>query len=406
LRVELLEGHQRRLRPELIRALAAHPNAENQRVLTQFLQRFDLTSTERRETAAALARQNAGVAEEDIERLITSESAGQRLLACCLVEEYGRDLGSIDLSPLVEDALPDIRLAALQAMRIQRMPVKDVAARLCHDVDPCVRASAAWTLLFEGEEEGHHCLMKALRSPDPRLSHYAGLVLAHGGQEGAEMAAELLQRVRDPLARVNLALGMVGEGVERDQAIEALVESLQSRQERWCRFQRGACLSGVSAQRLHAQELSLAQAVAEDLLTRLQVLGAVASVDPEAARAPLRQLLQGLQRQVAGQAGVQLLMEGDAQDLSLVRAMLDDPSPNVRVQAALLLAGLARDTTARVHLEAAYDQAPRETQERILESLGQLKDKASLPFLRSKVQEPFEGLRIIAASSILQVLNG
>ncbi|HRD55298.1 MAG TPA: HEAT repeat domain-containing protein, partial [Parachlamydiaceae bacterium] len=55
-------------------------------------------------------------------------------------------------------------------------------------------------------------------------------------------------------------------------------------------------------------------------------------------------------------------------------------------------------------LQDFYAQADREMKERILEGIGRIGSSASIPFLVECLKEPFQSLRVIAASSLLQVL--
>ena len=71
----------------------------------------------------------------------------------------------------------------------------------------------------------------------------------------------------------------------------------------------------------------------------------------------------------------------------------------------MLLAAWGKEPKYAALLVEKYPKSDRKRREAILESLGQIGAKEQLPFLVSRLEEPYPILRLIAASSILMVLN-
>lgn len=74
------------------------------------------------------------------------------------------------------------------------------------------------------------------------------------------------------------------------------------------------------------------------------------------------------------------------------------------MQAALILALLGSDDAAVKVLQEAYSKVEREIKVYILEALGHIGDPQSIPFLLEILNEPFQVLRVVAASALIQCL--
>jgi hypothetical protein len=81
-----------------------------------------------------------------------------------------------------------------------------------------------------------------------------------------------------------------------------------------------------------------------------------------------------------------------------------DNSHHVKVQAALILALWGREESAIATLQQAYGGSDRELKEKIIEGVGRVGAKSSIPFLVEKLQEPSPTLRLLAAAALLQCL--
>src|SRR4029077_11906570 len=107
---------------------------------------------------------------------------------------------------------------------------------------------------------------------------------------------------------------------------------------------------------------------------------------------------------VTGAAAATLLQEGDEESLEIVRDLLTDPDENIRIQAALILAIVGSDPAAIKVLQEVYPRMDREMQVYILEAIAHIGDPESVPFLIDILKEPFQVLRVVAASALIQCL--
>jgi len=99
-----------------------------------------------------------------------------------------------------------------------------------------------------------------------------------------------------------------------------------------------------------------------------------------------------------------LITEGAEDSLDIISSLLEDEDDMIRVQAALVLASMGGDKRAVSILEEAYPKVTREVKMHILEALGHIGSTSSIPFLVRVFEDPFNVMRIIAASSIIQCL--
>jgi HEAT repeat protein len=118
----------------------------------------------------------------------------------------------------------------------------------------------------------------------------------------------------------------------------------------------------------------------------------------------VKSYLQNQSWGTSGAAAATLLQEGDEEALVLVKKLLNDPDEKIRVQAALILALLGTDPSGVKVLQDAYPTLDREMKTQVLEALGHIGDLQSIPFLINVLQEPFQVLRVVAASALIQCL--
>jgi len=99
------------------------------------------------------------------------------------------------------------------------------------------------------------------------------------------------------------------------------------------------------------------------------------------------------------------LQEGDDTSLEVVRQLLEDNDPQVRLQACLVLAMYGKDETVLRQLQDAYPGADFDMKLSILEALGSVGGTGSFSFLLGVLREPFPMLRVAGASALIQSIN-
>ncbi len=144
--------------------------------------------------------------------------------------------------------------------------------------------------------------------------------------------------------------------------------------------------------------------VVVDQLVRLDLLSVLSIQRYPNTQAAVKEFLLTRTWGVTGAAAATLLQEGDDEGLAAVRELLKDPEEKVRVQAAMILAMVGSDPSAVDVLQEAYGQVDREMKVHILEALAHIGDPRSIPFLAQILKEPFQVLRVVAASALIQCL--
>jgi HEAT repeat protein len=351
---------------------------------------------------------------EELSALITSKRAGMRQLACELVAHLQLSVYAEDIAKLIRDHSPDVRMFALGALgflpdvRIQGKPLVEVEAvhSATHDPIPSVAITAAWLLLRQGEVKAEEIFAKHLEEGQPEVRRMASAALATCGPHGMALSRKWLQRADDIYVRVNLALGLIGQRVAVDESCAVLQEALQVKSKglwMWDETShplfRSLCPSHVRhIDQIPNYPLVVDQMVQLDLLSILSKLRYPHALDA------IEGFLKKGQWSVIGSAAGVLLEEGDEAEIEVVRGLLRDSDQQVRIEAAFLLAYWGHDSAGIEELMAAYPEASRPTKIRILEALGKSGDPKAIPFLVDVLGEPFQVLRIVAASALIQCL--
>ena len=143
-----------------------------------------------------------------------------------------------------------------------------------------------------------------------------------------------------------------------------------------------------------------------DHLVRLDLLNRLAVIEHPVLSDLIRMFLLKNDWKLTGEMAALILQEGDSKMQEALHVLLEDEDSKIRVSAAIALAFIAQDQTVLKYLYAAYPKASREMKIQILDALGSIKNRESIPFLEKSMQESSQILRIISASSLLRVLRG
>jgi hypothetical protein len=220
------------------------------------------------------------------------------------------------------------------------------------------------------------------------------------------LSLQALQKTQDPYVRINLAKGLIGQRIQVQRASEVIYDVfLKEKNVLWMWDRSGNPLFRfLSESRVkHIDTIPNYPAVV-DQLVRLEVLSWLSIVRFDRAQEAVKSFLQTKSWGVTGTAAATLLQEGDEEGLEAVRALLSDPEERIRIQAALILAIVGGDPSAVKVLEDAYPKVDREMKVHLLEALAHIGDVSSIPFLLQVLNEPFQILRVIAASALIQCL--
>jgi HEAT repeat protein len=349
---------------------------------------------------------------EELLGLVQSERAGLRQLAAEVIIHLNLNDELDLLLPLLRDASPDVRTSALNALALMRMskigdiPVPALIEDNLSDSAPEVAITAAYVLLLHNEKEGSRHLSKWLKSENPQWRRLASAALGVSGKYGLRLALKEIKETADPYVKVNLAMGLIGQRIQVKMASDAIHQVFKQEKNTlwmWDTHSNPLFRSLAPSSVRHIEHIPHYPAVV-DQLVRLDLLSALSIVRYPKAQAAVKEFLQTRTWGVTGAAAATLLQEGDEEGLAAVRALLDDADEKVRVQAAMILAVVGSDPSAVKVLQEAFPKVDREMKVHILEALAHIGDPISIPFLLDILKEPFQVLRVVAASALIQCL--
>jgi HEAT repeat protein len=272
------------------------------------------------------------------------------------------------------------------------------------DPAPSVAITAAWLLLRHGQVKAEDIFTQYLSKGQPEEKRMAAAALATCGAYGVTLSRHFLQVTDDLYVRVNLALGLIGQRVAVQESCGAIQEALQTKGLwMWDPTSHPLFRSLEPSHVRHIDQIPNYPLVV-DQMVRLDLLGVLSKLRYPHALDAVEHFLKNGQWSVIGSAAGVLLEEGDETEIEVVRSLLRDPDEDVRIEAALLLAFWGRDPAGIEELMAAYRGASRATKIRILEALGKSGHPQAIPFLVEVLGEPFQVLRIVAASALIQCL--
>lgn len=393
------------VRLEAIRAVGALRMKSMRGVLKEIIANRKTLAEEKATAILALVQIYDSVRPEDLRHLLTSDRAGLRQLGCELVSYFNLQEQAKDLLPLLSDTSPDVRGHVLQTLGLLKTPVAEEKLRsLMHDSSPSVAIVASWVAALQGLEEGPQALVTGLHHLHPQWRLEAAAALTRCGKNGLNLAAQALEESDDSLVKMNLALGLIGQRVYLEKAAEVLYEMFDKEPEKLLMWDESAQFRMLVPSLLshHDQIPNYPRVV--DQMVRLELLNVLSILRHPKAQEAVKKYLKNEAWGITGVAVAVLVEEGDEEALEIARGLLKDEDPQVRVQAAFMLAMMGSDFAAVKVLQEVYPQMPREMKLQILEAIGHVGDKDSVPFLIEVLKEPFQMLRVVAASAIIRCL--
>lgn len=340
---------------------------------------------------------------EQIERFADSSQSGLRMLACALLHHFPEKGDVATAVKLTRDSHADVRHKALYVLGAHyvKAPESIAAAREClSDLNPKVAITACWLLTLTAPGEGQQYFSNWLENTTPESRRFAAAALAATGKYGNPLARKVFWDSEDPYVKLNLAMSLIGQRIDVANICEQLYHIHQSHKEKWM-VDEESLFKVIQPSTVRHDDLipNLPEAVNQS--TRLEILNILAMMEyPKTAEA-LQQFLSERNWGISGLAAELLLAEGDENATAIVTKLLEHPSPKIQLQAALLLAFWNQDPLSVKVLQERYITSDFNTKMQILEALGRLGEKKTLPFLNDKLYEPSQTLRVVAAVAIL-----
>lgn len=348
--------------------------------------------------------------EKELKNLIKSSRAGVRELACQIISHLDLHDKVHELLPLLKDSHPHVRISVLNTLGLLNVkviadkPLFKIIQPLLEDPVQEVAITAAWLALINGEKKVKEQFSEWILNAGPKIRRLASSALSVCGKEGVKLSKQLLKEASDPYVKVNLALGLIGQRKHVEIASEALYAALKQEEQTlwmWDKNSNPLFRSLSPSEVRHIDQIPNYPSVV-DQMTRLELLSVLSILRYPKAQEAVKGFLQNQAWGASGAAAVTLLREGDEEALELVAGLLDDPDQKIRIQAALILAMFGGEKAAVKVLKEAYPTSDREMKVHILEAIGKIGDSESIPFLLEIINEPFQVLRVVAATALIQ----
>lgn len=343
---------------------------------------------------------------EKVRLMSLSDRAGLRQLACQLIPHCQEPVEESTLERLLNDGNAEVRLHAYQAIALygDREGYRPFFQSRSKEQHPRALISAAFALLLSDEKSGGESLERTLFSTRRDLRVLASGALASTGKRGILWMLKHYQTHKDPLVRLNLSMGLIGQREHSQEAAMELLRSLDALKSRLMWKEEGFLkYLDISDVAFKSEIPHFPEAM--DQTVRLEVLNQVAKLNPNEAADAIKSYLRYRSWGVSGVAAMLLVSEGDQETVEIVRGLLNDEDDTIKIQAALVLGHWVKDATVVGMLQSRYLQANRQIKERILESLARIGSPESIPFLVGCLAESSQNLRIIAAAALIQCIN-
>lgn len=398
------------VRLEAIRAIGALHISELIEPLQTIIEDPAALMEEKKAAMMACVEMSSQTSREKLESLIAQSRSSLRHLGAEIIARFERIQDSDLLGKLLEDSSSEVRVSALNALallgikHIGKKPIKHFVSVCVKDPSPLVAITAGYLLLINQEKIGETTLAHWIHSENPKWQRLAAAAIAASGRFGVDLAFKSIHKIHDPYVRLNLCIGLIGQRAHIDTACDTIFSILSQETGLWMwDKQTHAIFSPIMPSNVTHIETIANYPQIVDQLVRLDVLSFLNFVKYSKALQLAKTFLQKKDWSITAAAAV-LLQEGDEKAAELVSSLLDDSDEKVRMQAALVLGLMYRDPVAVDVLQKVYPHVDQRMKIYILEALAQIGDASSIPFLLEILKEPFQTLRIIAASALIQCL--
>lgn len=399
------------VRLAIMKALGAFHLQESASLLKETLASKKTTLEEKAVAAEALVYLYEDLSEEELRSLIQSKRAGLRYFGCEIISYLNLKKQMPLLLELLDDTNVEVTIAALNAMTVvgidDSCKEKTIAAleKLASSSYPYVSMTACRLLMFYKPDIAAPILKKWVNSEEIEIRCNAAVAIALSGESGYHLGFQILENSHDPFVKVNLAYSLLGQ----QRQIPSLCQCIDD----FVILQEGKVMIDHSKNPLfkvivpskvrHTPEFSQ-YPMAIDQHTRLHLLNILAMMRYPGAEAAIRKYLRTQHLGATYAASASLLGEGSEDSIVIIRSLLKDEEDIIRVQAALALAFIGGDKEALEVLKNAYPKVDRDLKIEILEALGHIGSKDTIAFLMDLLDDPFNMMRVIAASTIIQCI--
>lgn len=398
------------VRLEIIKALARFQIQEIGPLLKEIVSSERSSIEERSIAAEALLNLHESLEQEEISHLCKSKRAGLRYLALEIISYLNLKGYSNEVLKLLLDPNADVRMMALNTLmttgiKDQKEEILQKVTDLSEDHHPYVAMTACGLLMYYQPTLAKSKLTDWVFHESADYRRFAASVISQSGGEGERLGKLLIETSSDPFVRINLAIGLLGHSQDKLGYCRHIASFLSTyKQKIMLDPSRNPYYKVIAPSYVRHTPEVIQYPVLVDQHTRLNLMNQLATLGFPNAADLIKSYLKSESLGMTFAASTVLLEEGSEESLDIIKQLLDDPDEKVQVQAALVLALFGSDETALTILQTAYPKMDRDFKMHILDALGHIGSRKAIPFLVNLLDDPFNVMRIIAASAIIRCI--
>lgn len=397
------------VRKAALEALGALKETRIKTLILRKLKSADVSREERHVMAKTLATLEEKSPGSCFKGLISSKDPVLR----CLGAEYAvytrLKSSQKDLMILLDDKNYNVQIDVLHALAVLwpqwSCNEKDILKirDLSYSKDRNLSLAACWVLSLCHPQEGLKLLQEKIENYCLHDRMLAIAVACALGLKAVPLLNDVLENKNlDSFAKLNAALALLRLRKENEKAVRWIENFFETNEQSLGRMEWGP-LKVYVPERLQSESSMPLEFM--DIATKLEIFNLLAIMKAPFVTGALKQCLESRLWGASGIATMVLLSEGEEHESELIeKAMALARTPQLKLQAALVLAFWGKSEEAFAPLLEAYEGAGRDIKERILGALGSIGSEKTVPFLARSLNEPAASLRVQAAASLLQVL--
>lgn len=347
----------------------------------------------------------------ELSSLKDSHKTSMREFCAALITHFEMYENIDILIEFLSDRHPGVRAKSLLGLLMLDIPntvllgIKDKIYDLVKNDVLEVSQIAAIVLLSFDEEKGLQSFSKSLLGKDQKKARFASRVIGYTGPKSNTLIAEIFHASKDPIVKANLCIAMMGKEMDDFTCAKYLSEFLSSYNGKLMMKQEFApFFVGIDESNVRHIPYIPNYPSLVDSMTRLQLLSKLSILEVDGVRESMRSFLKDRMWKVSSSAAIMMLEDSRIEDIDLLRELLKDNDPTVRLQAALVLAFYGNDKSVSHVLEETYDSVSWEKRIMILEAIGMIGNRSSIPFVIEKMKKESFILQKMSAATLLQCL--
>lgn len=395
----------------LIEAAGKMQVKDSDRILRDVIASNSKTSEEKCAAIQSLINLTEKPARAELLALKKSHKTSMREYCAALITHFEMYENRDILIDFLEDRHPSVRAKSLLGLILLDLD-KETLLGLKSKVQAAAKndvvevSSIANILLMKIDaSKGLDLFSASLLGQDKKKARFASRVIGYTGAIANPLIQEVFHKSEDPIVKANLCLAMMGKEIDDYLAAKYLSRFLKEYSGKiMMKTDFSPFFQGIDDSSVRHIPYIQNYPNLVDSMTRLQILSKLSILEVDGVEDTMRSFLKNSMWKVSSSAAIMMLEESNLEDIELLRHLLKDVDPMVRLQAALVLAFYGNDKTISSVLEEAYEVVDWEKRIMILEALGVIGDRKSIPFILEKMKKESFILQKMAAASLLQCL--